>query len=159
MVNVKEMIAAVRSLALPGNQIAVCGSAVLLAHGLVPYVRDIDIIAYGDAWETAGSFGRPRRAPNGDSVVTLRDGLIEIYDGWSSMDWRIRDLVAEADAIDGIKYVRPSRILEYKKMLNRPQDQGHIALLEGYLAAQRATKPPASGSDEMVEGHPIGEEK
>jgi hypothetical protein len=140
MMNDKEMVTAVRGLGMTKSQFAVCGSSVLMIHGLVSLVRDIDIIAYGDAWEHVCNGRQPRKAPLGDNVVSFREGQIEVFDGWSSTGWRVQDMIAEADLIDGIRYIRLERILENKLWMNRPKDQEHIALIQDAIAKRNATK-------------------
>src|SRR5665213_3879024 len=109
MINDKEMVIAIRELGLQKNQFAVCGSGVMLIHGLIPFVPDIDIIAYGEAWDDICKSKASRKAPLGDNMVSFRDGLIEVFDGWASSGWRVKDIVAEADVVDGIRYVRLER--------------------------------------------------
>jgi hypothetical protein len=137
MVNLREALEAVRSLNLPKNQFAITGSTVMMMHGIVPLVRDIDIIAYGDAWKNIKGGGLTRRARLGDDMISLRDGLIEIYNGWTHMGWRVQDIIDESYIIDGIRCVKLERILEWKSGQRRLQDVVDINLIEEYLENQK----------------------
>src|ERR1700761_7768417 len=129
MLDLKEIINAVRSLRMPANQFAIAGSSVLVAHNIVPFARDVDIVAYGAAWEIVSEGRVIRRAQFGDDVVSFRDGMIEVYSGWSSMGWRAQELVAEADIFDCYRFVKIEPVLESKRRHRRPQDLEHLAFI------------------------------
>lgn len=125
-----ELTASVTNLALPEKLYLLFGSAPLLAHGLVDSVNDLDILATGDAWAYAITLAEVQIAAAGDPVVKLADD-IDIYGGWLGRD--VAALFERSRFIGGFRYASLEDVLAYKRMLNRPKDQEHIALLEHEL--------------------------
>ncbi len=124
-----DFLERVESLALPSRDYAVFGSGPLLAHGLVTQVRDVDILARGAAWERAKTLGAPQRAPGGDERVRLRGA--EIFNGWLGLD--VDAVVDGAELTHGLPFARLTDVVAFKKRLNRPKDEAHLRLLEGFL--------------------------
>ncbi len=123
-----------RSLNLPTHDYVILGSAPLFAHGLIPSLEhDVDVVARNAAWKAACSIMSSVRGAKGDLVVRLFDGMVEIFDGWSPMQWDIDEIIECADIIDGLPFARLEYVLEFKRVLNRPKDQVHIRLIEPYL--------------------------
>jgi hypothetical protein len=67
-----------RALDLPTADYAIFGSAPLAVH-------DLDAVARGTAWEQAKGLGEVRIAPEGDPVVWLEGGAIEVFGGWGGI--------------------------------------------------------------------------
>lgn len=140
----------VRSLALPTGEYVVFGSAPLYAHRLVERIEhDADIVAMGAAWKRACTLGKVVKGTYGDCVVTLFDGLVEIYDGWSvgGVALDIPVLIASAEFFDtpdelrGLPFARLEEVLAFKRRINRPKDAAHIALIEEYLDKKYHPRP------------------
>lgn len=132
--------AAVAALALPDGDWALCGSAPLLAHGLVDRIGDVDVLARGAAWARALELG-PARRRRRDRVVAAAPG-VEVFDGWLGMD---RDgMIDGAERLHGLPFVRLEHVLAYKRRLDRPKDRAHSARIEAWLAAHRRD-PGGSG--------------
>jgi hypothetical protein len=75
--------------------------------------------------------GAVRTAPEGDPVVWLEGGAIEIFGGW--LGWDIDALIDNSEIIDGLPFVRLEDVLAFKLSLGRPKDVAHARLIEGYL--------------------------
>jgi hypothetical protein len=123
---------ALRKLNLPIGSYAVFGSGPMFANGVRPFsdLDDIDILAIDDAWKIACDISSPVRAKMGyNDVVTLNDGLIEIFDGWSPGEWDSKKLINEADIIDGIPFVRLAEVVKWKKTMGREKDKGHLEMI------------------------------
>jgi hypothetical protein len=71
-----------RALGLPTADYAVFGGGPLAVRGLIEEVHDLDVVARGAAWEQAKGLGQVRTAPEGDPVVWLKGGAIEVFGGW-----------------------------------------------------------------------------
>ena len=121
------------ALALPAQDYVVFGSGPLLAHGLVTHVGDIDILARGAAWTRVTTLGLVEKAPDGDHVVGLANG-VDIFDGWLGMD--ADAIIDRAVRLDGLPYADLRDVLVFKQKLGRPKDEEHIRRLEGYFRRQ-----------------------
>jgi hypothetical protein len=126
-----RLLGKLRALALPKGDYAVFGSGPLAARGLVGEVRDLDVVARGAAWERAKELGPVRTAPEGDPVVWLEGGAIEVYGGW--VGWDIDALIDNAEIIDGLPFARLKDVLAFKRSLGRPKDLAHVRLIEEHL--------------------------
>lgn len=119
----------VRALELPPNDFVIVGSGPLWAHGLMDAPGDVDILARGAAWDKAAALAPPFVAPRGDCCVSLCDGRIEIFDGWTPAVWPIESVFAAAVLHDGLPFAPLAFTLAVKRALNRPKDWPHIRLL------------------------------
>jgi hypothetical protein len=103
------------------------GSVPMLAHGLIPEVGDIDILARGRAWEQAAALGTAQTATSGDRVVHLAPDT-EVFDGW--LDASLDELFGRTETIDGMPVASLPDVLDFKRRLARPKDAVHIDILE-----------------------------
>jgi len=88
---------------------AVYGSAPLVINGMVKDVNDLDVIIRPSKWpfENKGEF---RTVP------------IEFFDNWDGED--IDDLIDNHSfKYNGINFITPKKVLEYKKKLKRLKDR------------------------------------
>lgn len=129
----QEIVDFVRSLDLPTEDYAIFGSCPMAAHGLKEHCHDIDIIARNAAWERTKKLGEVQVAPMGDKVVRLRQGTVEIFDGWAPGPWDTDELIDTADTIDGLPYVNLPNVLAWKKRMMRRKDVHDIKTLEAHL--------------------------
>jgi hypothetical protein len=120
-----------RALELPIADYVIFGSGPLAVRGLIEEVHDLDVVARGTAWEQAKGLGEVRIAPEGDPVVWLEGGAIEVFGGW--LGWDIDMLIDNAQIIDGLPFARLEDVLAFKLSLGRPKDEVHARLIEGYL--------------------------
>ena len=74
--------------------------------------------------------GAVRTAPQGDPVVWLEGGAIEIFGGW--LGWDIDALIDDAKIIDGLPFARLEDVLAFKRSYGRPKDIAHVRLIEDY---------------------------
>ncbi len=122
------------TLGLPTEDFAIFGSGSMFAHGLKDLGHDIDIVARGQAWEKATTLATPVAARSGNAlVVELFEGEIEIFNSWGPGEWNINELIDNAEVVEGVRFVQLEQVLKWKKMMNRPKDVEHIALIEKYL--------------------------
>jgi hypothetical protein len=120
-----------RALDLPTADYAVFGSGPLAVRGLIEEVHDLDVVARGAAWEQAKVLGQACTAPEGDPVVWLEGGAIEIFGGW--LGWDIDTLIDNAEIIEGFPFARLEDVLAFKLSCGRPKDIAHARLIEGHL--------------------------
>jgi hypothetical protein len=72
--------------------------------------------------------GPVRTAPEGDPVVRLEGGGIEVFGGW--LGWDIDALIDNAEIIDGLPFARLEDVLAFKRFYGRPKDIAHVCLYE-----------------------------
>jgi hypothetical protein len=124
------------SLNLPPADFVVAGSGSMLAHGIKTDVGDLDVVARGDAWKAALRLGKPVRAPRGHAHhMLLFGGEIEILDAW--FDYKIDDLIGEAEEFEGVNFCPLWRVVEWKTLLGREKDRADIDLIGRYLESRR----------------------
>lgn len=130
--NRAQAIQRLRALALPEADMAVHGSGVLLALGLIEEASDLDVVARGAAWAKACSLAPPEPFTS-DQVVRLGD--VEVFDGWFDQD--LDALIDGAAWVGGLRCVAATHVLAYKERAGRPKDAPHVALLRAHLADLR----------------------
>ncbi|WP_084126693.1 hypothetical protein [Demequina sp. NBRC 110054] len=120
----------IRALGLGLDDVVVMGSGPMLAHGLVPEIGDIDLVARGEAWALAARLGAPVPGEHGDKVVRL-PGSVEVFSGWFGRP--AAEVFATATRVDSILVGSLEEVLAFKLVLGRPKDLAHIALLRDAL--------------------------
>ncbi|TMR12386.1 M20/M25/M40 family metallo-hydrolase [Nonomuraea turkmeniaca] len=122
------LFAELARLNLPLGEYVVCGSAVLYVRGLRSRVGDLDVLARGPAWTTVLSLGVPPSAAlSGHGlVVNHPTHAIEFVDRWTP-GWPTDYLIASADLIDGIPFMRLGDVLAWKQRARRSKDLPDIA--------------------------------
>lgn len=123
---------------LDRDHFAIFGSAPLYARGIIPSIRDLDIIACGPAWQRArrlgtSIFGPSRAIP----IVHFWGGKIEVFSEWQPRCWETETLIDEAEWLSGFKFVRLECVLTYKYLLQRPKDLLHLAQIRSCLASEK----------------------
>jgi hypothetical protein len=129
--SVASFLGKLRALNLPTADYAVFGSGPLAVRGLIEEMHDLDVVARGTAWEQAKGLGQVRTAPEGDPVVWLEGGAIEVFGGW--LGWDIEVLIDNAEIIEGLPFARLEDVLAFKLSLGRPKDVAHARLIESHL--------------------------
>ncbi len=124
------------SLNLPTGDYVIFGSGPLYACGITKNLRDLDVIARGEAWKKALKLGKPQKLPLGNKAIRLFNGKIEIINAWAPGKWDIDELIDTAEIIEGIRFVNLKAVLKWKKRMARPKDLKHIKMIEEYLRNQ-----------------------
>jgi hypothetical protein len=57
---------------------------------------------------------------------------VEVLDGWFPELWPTDELIDEADVIHGIRFVRLAVVAATKRMLHRPRDLEHLAIMAAH---------------------------
>ncbi|MBB2909152.1 hypothetical protein FHS43_000398 [Streptosporangium becharense] len=145
-------------LALPPGSYVICGSAALYVRGLRAHLGDLDVLATGRAWDIVTRLGAPRPAPSGHGrLIDHPAAAIEFTDRWTP-GWDTHHLIASADLIDGLPFMRLGDVLAWKQTARRPKDLPDIAAIHrlrqvwsGRPAAAR-TVPTVSSDKEPTMG-------
>ncbi len=118
-------------MALPAGHYAVFGSGPLLAKGIIDSVNDLDVICTGPAWERACELGDLVPLEGTDvMIVSTHEGAITFGTSWAYGSFDLADLIATAETIDGLPFVRMEHVIEYKTIAGRSKDLAHLDLIE-----------------------------
>ena len=121
-----------RRLELPAQGYAVFGSGPLAIRGLIPRANDLDIICRDEVWAIVSRLGDVRHLPDYDvSVVELAGGALTFGTEWKIGDFDVDELIATAEIIDGLPFVRLEHVVRYKKIRSSEKDLLHLAALQG----------------------------
>lgn len=120
-----------KNLNLPTDKFAVFGSGPLGIRNLRE-INDLDIIVKISLWEELKE-NHPVQKNIEKGYEYIQIGNIEIYKVWGGGINNIDELIDEADIINGIRFVKMERVLEWKKKVNREKDQEDIKIIINYL--------------------------
>ncbi len=125
----------IRSYNLPLGHYAISGSGPMGIRGLRT-IGDIDIIVSQTLWtQLAETYGISES--NSVQKIISPDGEIEFFCEESfpsdSEKPSVSEMIASADIIDGLSFVRLEHILYFKRKMARPKDLEDIALIEAWL--------------------------
>ena len=119
-----------RRLDLPVQGYAVFGSGPLAVRGLIPRANDLDIICRDEVWAVVSRLGDVRYLPDYNvSVVELADGALTFGREWKIGDFDVDELIATAEIIDGLPFVRLDHVVRYKRIRCSEKDLQHLAAL------------------------------
>lgn len=118
---------------LPKGKFAIFGSAVLAIRNIRD-AHDLDILVKADLWDEL-----TRKYPDHlkHDPVRIKLGDIEIYNYWPFLADRVDEMIANAQIISNLPFVRLEYFLEWKKKMGRPKDSADIKLVEDYLSKNR----------------------
>ena len=129
----KNLFQKAKDLNLPIGKYALFGSTPMGIRGLKE-CEDIDIIVSEDLWSLYKSnpdwkFGKTE---NGSEF--LANGDVEFWHTWTPWYPNVDGLIAEAEIIDGLPFVRLEEVLSWKKAYAREKDFKDVEIIEKYLA-------------------------
>ena len=137
-----------RALGSPAGDYAVFGSGPLAVRGLIQELRDLDVVARGAAWKKVEVLAPVRVAPEGDPVVRLESGAIEVFGGW--LGWDVDAIIDGAETIDGLPFARLEDVLAFKRSYGRPKDLERMRLIERHLGNVSAPRTSENSPYETV---------
>lgn len=121
----------------------IAGSARLWAYGLTLELSDLDILARpgSETWRRAVEIAHehafmfdcaPLRVSDysGDKIAQLYGGDIEVCETWVVPGSDTGALLANADVIDGLKYLPLEEVIAYKQQLDRDKDRADLAAID-----------------------------
>lgn len=125
------------------NDFLIAGSARLWADGLTLELSDLDILARpgSSTWRRAREIAfehalvfesAPLRVSDysGDKIAQLYGGYIEVCKTWVRHGSDTEVLLANADVIDGLKYLPVEEVIAYKLQLDRAKDRADLATID-----------------------------
>jgi hypothetical protein len=139
---IRRLIKLVTELDLDRSDFVIFGSGPMLAHGLRESVRDLDIVARGDAWRRVAESGIPGAgAISGSPMAVFWGGRIQFFPEWISQDWDTDDLIHRAEPItvegaglvEVLLFAQLTDVLAYKQKLDRPKDRPDVDILHDLM--------------------------
>ncbi|HLC97779.1 MAG TPA: hypothetical protein VJC21_03300 [Candidatus Nanoarchaeia archaeon] len=123
----QELLQELKALRLPVEDYAIFGSGPLAVRGIRD-CNDLDTVVSARLWEELSS----RYAPTGKKIEI---GNLEFWRDW--MPWfspaEVDGLIAGAEIIDGIPFVKLRYVIELKKKMGREKDKRDLVLIDNYL--------------------------
>jgi hypothetical protein len=116
-----------RELELPVGDYAVFGSGPLLVRGVIDDAGDLDVLVGERSWTAATAHGDVIHLDQyGVDVVEVDGGAITIGRVWGIGEFDVDELIATAETIDGLPFVRLEHVVAYKREAARPKDVEHL---------------------------------
>ena len=124
-----------KKLKLPEGKYAIFGSGPMCVRGLRE-CRDLDVIITEDIFVEYSK--KPEwKTQKYNTTFYLENEGIEIWKDWAPdympNVWDIERLIAAADIINDLPFVKLEEVLKWKKALRREKDLKDIKLIEDYL--------------------------
>lgn len=120
-----------RALNLPSDQYVVFGSGPMGIRGMRE-IHDVDVFVTEELWQT---LLKTHRSQNGKSLQLTAN--IEAIREWFPGEWNVKKLIAGADIIDGIRFVKLQEVYAWKKQRMAPKDEKDLELLELYFKTNK----------------------
>ena len=114
---------------MPLGQYAIFGSGSMAIRG-IREAQDIDVMVLRKLWDRLVA----------ENPLALRHdpehllfGNVEVFREWRLMTGLVPTMIAEADIIDGLPFVKLKYTIEWKQLLNRDKDRRDVELIRAYL--------------------------
>ena len=116
---------------LPHGSYAVFGSGPLVVRGIVPDAGDLDVLCTLEAWTIVAARGNVEYLPDYDvTIASMLDGALTFGTTWGIGEFDVAELIATAETIDGLPFVRLEHVVRYKTIRNSEKDRRHLDLLQ-----------------------------
>ena len=128
-----QIVGILKKLGIDRDKMAVFGSGALCVRGLRDF-HDLDLIVARDVFEEYRKDHKVIVVGSGDECIKLLfDGMeVEIFYGWKPGEWDIKELIENADIIDGYRFVKLEEVVKWKKIKGREKDWQDVKLIEEY---------------------------
>jgi hypothetical protein len=128
--------AEVQKLELPLGEYAVVGSGPLAVRG-IREAHDIDLVVTPQLYDQLKKDGwDEEHIPDSKREWVLSHGPFDVAATWSVEGYEpeVPQLIADAELIDGVAFVRLEDVMRWKKACAREKDLADIRLIEQFLA-------------------------
>lgn len=126
----------VRDLHLPAGDYAIFGSGPMIVRGIISGANDLDIVCRGEAWKMACATGNVSYDERHDiSLASHLNGRVTFGTRWTIGEVDVDDLIATAEMIEDLPFVRMQYVVAYKILRASAKDLLHI---EQYRRATRS---------------------
>ncbi len=125
-----------KALDFPTSQYAIFGSGPLAVRNLRE-ANDIDIIVKQELWDKLAKQYPPHGKETIKGPVTsIAIGNIEIYRDWLNMTPKVNEMIANAEIIEGLPFVKMEYVIEWKTFMGREKDRNDLELINNYLKSK-----------------------
>ena len=132
----KDLFEKVKKIKLPLGKYVIFGSGPMCVRDLRK-CRDMDIVVTKDFFEQLKKNKRFKLKKFEDGLKYLGIDDIEIYQDWPVGDFNIKELIDEAEIINGLPFVKLEAVLKWKRIKRRNKDLKDIELIKNYLTKQK----------------------
>ncbi|MGI9235885.1 MAG: hypothetical protein ACR2QZ_00720 [Woeseiaceae bacterium] len=95
--------------------------------------RDLDVICREEVWNIVRQIGSIEYLSEYDvSVVKMADGAMTFGTKWAIGNFDIDELIATAEIIDTLPFVRVEHVIRYKNIRSSEKDLLHLGALENF---------------------------
>jgi hypothetical protein len=133
-----RLLDAVRRLDLPAGQYAVFGSGPIVVRGLREGA-DIDLVVTPELYARLRDTPEWTPRPRADGGETLARDDFDVMERLEFPGYvgDVPGMIADAERIDGVPFVRLPELRRFKAALNRPKDHVDLDLIDTALARER----------------------
>jgi len=135
---IQKLLEEFKKLNLPDGEYVIYGSGPLGVRGIRD-VHDLDVVV------TDGLYKKLLEKYSGKEVNDgkkrfIKLGKIELIPASYSLIKDVKKTIANADVINGLKFVKLEYLLKWKRKMGRQKDFGDIKLIKNYLKSRRVKK-------------------
>lgn len=123
-----------RALNLPSDQYVVFGSGPMGIRGMRE-IHDVDIFVTEKLWQ---ALLKNNNSENGKSLRLTAN--IEAIREWFPGEWKVEELIAGADIIDGIRFAKLEMVYAWKVQRKAPKDEKDLELLESHFKTSKRNR-------------------
>ena len=121
-----------RELNFPSDQYLVFGSGPMGIRDMRE-IPDVDIFVTEKLWK---ELLKTQESEDGRSIQLSAN--IEAIRTWFPGEWNVKELIAEADIIEGVRFAKLERVCEWKKQRMAPKDEEDIKTIEVYFKTKKS---------------------
>ncbi len=133
--NFPRLLAEFRKLKLPDGKYVIYGSGPLGVRG-IREIHDLDVVVTDDLYQKLLK-KYPKKEINDEKKKFIKLGKIELIPASYSLIRNIKKVIAEADIIDDLKFIKLEDLIKWKKKMARPKDFEDIKLIKEYLKKKK----------------------
>lgn len=95
-------------------------------------IDDVDLIVTKSQWDALAS--EHQVLPHEHGIDRLQIGDVEVLSGWYPDVGPVGELIANAEMIDGLPFVRLGKVVEWKTKYGRPKDVEDLQRIRSFLS-------------------------
>jgi predicted house-cleaning noncanonical NTP pyrophosphatase (MazG superfamily) len=145
----QKLLANLKKLNLPDREYVIYGSSPLGARRIRD-VHDLDVVVTDNLYKKLLEKYREREVNDGKKRF-IKLGRIELIPASHSLIKDVKKTIANADVINGLKFVKLEYLLKWKRKMRRQKDFKDIKLIKNYLRKRRVKKYNKLIRDKILE--------
>lgn len=128
----QELLEQVRDLGLPLGSFVLFGSAPMGVRG-IREMKDADILVTPEIFEDFRKKSDWVWEKKSSGSECLRCGVLEMFSDWRPGEWNVATLIAEAEVIEGLPFVKLEDVKRWKQLRNSEKDKNDIQLIDCFM--------------------------